>query len=298
MFPSLNARVLGLHLSAAETLELAAAAGFGGVDLMVRDLVAAGEDPIEVRARGDDLGLRGGAWPLPVDWRGDRERFRHDLDRLPRFAAAAATLGLTRTGTWVLPETSPEFPGGRAADRRATFEGHVERLRAVARVLAEHGSRLGLEVIGVERSRTGLGRPFLHRLADLGPLLEAIRAEVPGVGVLIDGFHLYAAGEDCGAGLTWGIEGVVWVHVADLPAGADSDRARIVDHDRGLPGENGAVDSRDMLRRLADLGYDGPVTAEPLSGCRSLAALGPEARARSAAAALRSVWPTTAASRT
>src|SRR4051794_8100009 len=126
MFSSFNARALGLQLSAAEALDLAAAAGFAGVDLMVRDLVEAGEDRIELRARKDDLGLRGGAWPLPVDWRGARDRFLHDLDRLPRLAEAAATLGLTRTGTWVLPETSPEFPGGRAADRPATVAGHVE----------------------------------------------------------------------------------------------------------------------------------------------------------------------------
>ena len=37
----------------------------------------------------DDLGLRGGAWPLPVDWRGDARRFARDLDRLPVLAEAA-----------------------------------------------------------------------------------------------------------------------------------------------------------------------------------------------------------------
>ena len=55
----------------------------------------------------DDLGLRGGAWPLPVDWRGPDDRFRNDLRELPRYAQAAALLGLYRTGTWVLPEVDP-----------------------------------------------------------------------------------------------------------------------------------------------------------------------------------------------
>jgi len=107
----------------------------------------------------------------------------------------------------------------------------------------------------------------------------------------MDGFHLYAAGEAVEAGLRWGVERVVWVHVADLPGSTVPDRAQIVDAERGLPGENGTVDSRKLLDRLDELGYDGPVTAEPLAGCRSLRGLGPEGKARAVALAIRSVWP-------
>jgi hypothetical protein len=81
------------------------------------------------------------------------------------------------------------------------------------------------------------------------------------------------------------------VHVADLPAGATGDRTEIVDAQRGVPGEHGAVENRRLLEALAGLGYDGPVTAEPLAGCRSLAGLTAEMTARNVAAAIRSVWP-------
>ena len=57
-----------------------ALAGFDGVDLMVRDLLDAGDDPRAIRARMDDLGLRGGAFPLPVHWRGVAEEFAGDLE--------------------------------------------------------------------------------------------------------------------------------------------------------------------------------------------------------------------------
>jgi len=89
------------------------------------------------------------------------------------------------------------------------------------------------------------------------------------------------------------VDRVVWVHVADLPATAppDLDRGAIRDHERGLPGENGAIDARRLLRRLAEEGYDGPVTAEPMAGCRSLAGLSAGLTVRHVAAALRSVWP-------
>jgi len=295
MYTSFNARALGLDLSAEETLAIASEAGFEGVDLLVRDLVERGEDPATVRARMDDLGLRGGAWPLPVDWRGDSRRFARDLARLPKLAEAARLLGLSRTGTWIMPET-PDRPEGDdpaviAAHRAALVAFHVERLGAIARILAEHGIRLGLEVIGVETSRTGHGVPFVHRLGDLDRVLGGLWDEAPNFGILLDGFHLYAAGETVEAGLRWGVERVVWVHVADLPGSTRPDRAQIVDAERGLPGENGAVDSRGLLERLDAHGYDGPVTAEPLAGCQSLKGVGPAGKARAVVLALRSVWP-------
>ncbi len=295
MFSSFNARALGLNLSTEETLSIASEAGFDGVDLLVRDLVERGDDPSRVRARMDDLGLRGGAWPLPVDWRGDAERFARDLARLPKLAEAARLMGLSRTGTWVMPE-SPDRPEGDdprviAAHQASLITLHVERLGAIARILARHESRLGLEVIGVETSRTGRGVPFVHRLADLGGMLGGLWDESPNLGVLIDVFHLYAAGETVEAGLAWGIERVVWVHVADLHSTMAADRALIVDGERGLPGENGAIDTRAILERLEELGYDGPITAEPLAACRSLQDLVPMAKARTVATALRSVWP-------
>lgn len=295
MFTSFNARALGLDLSTQETLTLASEAGFDGVDLLVRDLLERGEDPVAVRARMDDLDLRGGAWPLPVDWRGDAGQFARDLARLPRFAEAACILGLRRTGSWVMPETPSrpdrDDPAAIAAHRDAFVAFHLERLGAIARILAQHESRLGLEVIGVETSRTGRGIPFVHRLADLDCVLGDLWREAPNLGILVDGFHLYAAGETVEAGLAWGVERVVWVHVADLPGLALPDRAHILDNERGLPGENGAVDSRGLLKGLDDLGYDGPVTAEPLAGCRTLAGLGPDDKAQAVATALRSAWP-------
>jgi len=288
MYMSFNARAIGLDLSPGETIALAAGEGFGGVDLMVRDLVDGGADPAELRARMDDSGLRGGAFPLPVHWRGEAGEFSRDLERLPRYAEAAATLGLKRTGTWVMPET-PGTAGGD--DHAVTWALHVERLGAVARVLGACHIRLGLEVIGVATSRPGRGRPFVHRMNDLGPLLGEIAAYAPGIGVVLDSFHLYAAGEPVEAGLAWGVERVVWVHVADLPTSATGNREVIRDQVRGLPGSHGAVESRSLLAALAGAGYNGPVMAEPLAGCRTLEGFHPQRAVHKVTEALRSVWP-------
>lgn len=295
MYSSFNARALGLDLTASEAIELAAPAGFGGVDLPVRDLVDSGGDPRAVRGRMDELGLRGGAWPLPVAWRDedDSGRFERDLARLPRYAAAAAELGLERTGTWVMPET-PTRPGPEVsveAYLASVAAFHVARLGAIARVLAPFGIRLGLEPIGVASSRSGRGLPFVTRLAELKRHLQPLWRAEPNVGLLIDAFHLYAADDDPRPALAHGAREVAWVHVADLPRSASSDRAAIQDQQRGLPGEHGAVDCSRLLKWLASAGYDGPVTVETMTGCRSLAGRSSSEAAQRAAAALRSVWP-------
>ncbi len=111
IYPSWNARAVGLDLKAEGAIEVAAEAGFEGVDLLVRDLVDSGGDVGKLRGRMDDLGLRGGAWPLPVNWRGDAARFRDDLERLHVYADAAFRLDLFRTGTWVFPECLPPRTG-------------------------------------------------------------------------------------------------------------------------------------------------------------------------------------------
>jgi sugar phosphate isomerase/epimerase len=289
MYASFNARAVGLSLSAAETLELAAGAGFGGVDLLVRDLVDTGEDVDWLRARMDDLGLRGGAFPNPVQWRRDAATFQRDLARLPRLAEAAARLGLQCTGTWVLPET-PALTGA-GADHAAVAQMHLERLGALGRTLEPFGIRLGLEVISVASFRTGCGVPFVTRMADLDPLLKPLLGEAPNVGIVLDGWHLYAAGESVEAGLSWGVEKVVWTHIADLPAEAPRDPLAMNDNIRGLPGENGAIDCTMLLQRLANAGYAGPVTPEPMPGCRTLLHLNPQAVVARVAQALRSVWP-------
>lgn len=284
MFSSFNARAVGLpDLSAEMTIDLAAEAGFDAVDLMVRDLVRSGTNPKEIRSRMDDRGIEGGAFPFPFNWRGDETSFRLELEQLARIADAAHILGLTRTGTWVMPESN-----GNRDDLAAL---HVRRLGTIARILQRSGIRLGLEVIGVESFRTGRGEPFVARLADLDPELGSLWGEAPNLGILLDAFHLYAANELIEAGLRWGVGRVVWVHVADLPPGDAPDRRRIIDANRGLPGENGAVDVRGFLQRLAIEGYDGPVTVEPLSHCQSLARLEPQAVAIRVKQSLELVWP-------
>lgn len=290
MYASWNSRAVGLNLTAAESIALAARAGFAGVDLLVRDVVESGVDPFELRKRMDDLGLRGGAWPLPVNWRGDTQQFEEDLARLPRLAEAARTLGLSRTGTWVLPEVpaSWEKGGESGAVLSRAVDFHRERLGKIATILREHGSCLGLEVIGVATARAGRGRPFVTCYRDLDRQLADLKENHPNVGILLDGFHAFAAGEKAEDGFIWGTDRVIWVHLCDA---ARADRQSLGDEERSLPGETNLVECGRILRLLNDSGYSGPVTVEPLGRCDSIQGVDPLTVAERTAASLRSVWP-------
>ena len=284
MFTSLNARALGLELTACATVELAAQAGFAGVDLLVRDLVERGEDPSQVAALMAEHQIKPGAWPLPMNWRNDRTRFETDLALLPRYARVAEQLGLRSTCTWVEPASF---------DPAESIAKHQQRISAIAHILDDHGVRLGLEVIGVGSFREAKGEPLFHRMgaANFAELYAALAEKVPSIGITVDAFHLYAAAEEHGVWETFGVQRVVWVHLADLPADASGARDEIHDAERGLPGEHGAVDCRGLLERLAELGYTGPVSAEPMPGCRSLADLSVEGIAGRTVQALAQIWP-------
>ena len=237
----------------------------------------------------DELGVRGGAWPLPVQWRGSEEQFAEDLRNLPLLAAHGGATRLERTGTWVLPQINPAlFPGTQGEElTRRTTRLHVDRLGSIADILADHGSRLGLEVMGPATARRGLSAEFIPCYGRLSDQLGELRAAHPNVGVLIDAFHLFAAGEDVEAGFVWGGNSVVWVHVADAD---NPDRRTLLDQERALPGETGLADCCGLLKRLAETAYDGPVTVEPLRGCRSLQGLDALAIARRVRTSLRNTW--------
>lgn len=294
MYASWSARAVGLDLPAEATIEVAAKAGFEGVDFMVRDLVEAGLDIDGLRGRMDDLNLRGGAWVLPMNWKNDREAFENDLKRLPTYAAAAERLGLARTGTWVRFETDPVGDLARLAraDRERLVEQatawQIDRLGRIARILDDHGSRLGLEIIGSRSARSGLGVPLVGTYTELRRRFEGLADRHPNVGLLVDAFHIFAAGESVEDALAWGLESVVWVHLAD-PAKLDLSSLR--DEERTLPGESGVGLCESLLETLAHWNYQGPVTAEPLGRCRELERLDPLQTALTTRESLRRVWP-------
>jgi sugar phosphate isomerase/epimerase len=288
--------MLGLNGDARATIELAARFGFQGVELLIRDLVEQDDDVAHLASMMVDLDLRAGSWPLPVDWRGDADHFRRDLAQLPTYARIASQLGLDRTGTWVLPEIlAPRFLE-QEHPRDAAMAWHLERLGPIAKILNDHGHRLGLEAIGVSSFRTGRGLRFIDRLEMLRPLLLMLRDHGCDVGLTVDAFHLYAAEESPAIVRRFDPDEIVLVHVSDVLESAPNARADLRDAQRRLPSPAGLVPCRQLLQAVSERGYSGPVFPEPVVGgggseLRFGVGLNRDAVVQDAALALRSIWP-------
>lgn len=254
MFKALSPGAVNVKAgSLRDAIALASRHGFGGVELNPREVA----DMLDAQGAGAvrrlfaDAGLKPAGCGLPVDWRGDEDKYRAGLGDLPRLAAAAAAIGSTRMMTWILPASDE-----RPYDENRRF--HVERFTPAARILAEHGIGLGLEFIGPKTLRDGRKHQFIYRMGDM---LDLGRDIGPNVGLLLDCWHWYTSGATVAELQALRPEQVVYVHVSDAPAGIHVDQQ--IDNQRALPGETGVIDIAGFLQALDQIGYDGPITAEP-----------------------------------
>lgn len=282
MFKSLSPGTIGIRdISLPGAIELARTAGFEGLDFNVREVadLARAHGVVYVRELFGNAGLRPGVWGLPVAWRDDA-RWEENLRELPGLAAVAQQLGARRTSTWMLPFSDErDFP--------ENFTWHVERFRPIAQVLRDAGIAFGIEFIGPKTLRAGHRYDFISTMDGLLDLARAIGTG--NVGLLLDAYHLYTSGGQVADLDRIQAQDVVQVHVNDAIAGVARDEQ--LDQVRDLPMAQGVIDIGGFLRKLNQLGYDGPVTVEPFSKrINALAAHDPEAAARETAASLERSW--------
>ena len=246
---------LGVSASQREAIELAARHGFQSVGADGRYLASLGGDEVaELQSflSSKDVVFR--AAGLPLEFRRDEDRFQASLKSLPRFAAALKRAGVNRAGTWVAP-----------CDDHLTyvrnFRQHASRLREAAKVLKDQGIRLGLEYVGPKTSWASRRYPFIHTMAELKDLIAEIN--VGNVGFILDSWHWWHAGETATDVLSLRDDEVIAVDLNDAPAGVAKDQQ--VDDHRELPCATGVIDAASFLNALNQIGYDGPVRAEPFN---------------------------------
>jgi sugar phosphate isomerase/epimerase len=279
MFKSLNATALGARGTLSEQVELALLGGFRGVDANMSEVAAI------VAERGLDYGrsifasakLDLSTWTLPAGWTSDEETYQRELQRLPQLAELSQQLGCSRVLTLVEP----------ASDDRPlheNFEWHRQRLATVADILKQHDCRLGLEFNATKTSREGKAYEFIHTLDATVQLGEAVGTG--NVGVVIDAFHWYVSGATVEDVQKLRGDQVVAVQVADAPADVPREQQR--DSVRALPGRTGVIDCVALLKALAGIGYNGPVTPEPSR--EQLRSMSRERAVRETAEALSQIW--------
>lgn len=279
MYATLSPGAIGIRLGWLESLELARQAGFEAADLNPDEArsigAAATEDAYASR------GLRPGGWGLTLDWRGDEAAFRSGLPDLELQARIASAVGCTRCVTWV-PSWHDRL------SRRDYWRQATGRFAEVAKLLGDHGCRLGLEFLGPRTLRAGRPHGFIHTMDGMLALCHAI--DRPNVGLLFDLWHWYAARETLDDLRHLSPEDLVYIHANDAPTGVDA--LDLVDNCRCLPGETGVIPAREALSILREIGCDCPVAAEPFNAAlNELAAQDPAAAALRTRESLRSILP-------
>jgi len=262
MYVCLNRGTAGGSLPSEQFVKLAADAGFAGADV---DLgYGAERGASALRDLYTKHGMKFGGWGAP-DWRGEAAKAREGVEKLPHLALVAQELGIDTCCTWIMPSSDLPFI--------ENWNFHVERMKPIARTLADHGLRFGLEFVAPYHLR----RKFKHEfIFTPGLMLELADAVGPNVGLLVDCFHCHACG-------------MSWEHLSQIHAGKivlghlnDCPRVsidRIQDGERLLPGE-GAIDLSAFFSALQTSGYSGPVSLEVFNA--DLRAMQPDDAARKA----------------
>lgn len=282
MFKNLSVGAIGIRgMALPEQIALAKRTGFAGIDFDIREAadLAEAHGIDYVRDLFAQAGVQPGQWGLPVAWNKD-DQWEADLAELPKLAAVGRALGCTRTATWCPP----------ASDTRPfaeNFAWHVARFRPIAQVLKDAGCRFGIEFIGPKTLRANRKYEFIYTLDGMMELAAAIGTG--NVGLLLDAWHLYTSGGTVADLDKVRADDIITVHVNDAPAGVPRDQ--LVDNVRRLPMETGVIDLPAFMRKLAQLGYDGPVTPEPFSErVNAIASQDPLQAAQITAQAMDQLW--------
>jgi sugar phosphate isomerase/epimerase len=246
---------LGFQASFPESVELAAKHGFEGLDPDAKYFASLSDDAFHRLL--DDLQkrkLKFGAAGLPVEFRKDSATFNADLKKLPAVAAVLKQAGIERVNTWIMP-CSDELT------YLQNFRQHGERLRLCAPILADHGQKLGLEYVSPRTLWRSQRHPFIHTMSEMKELLAAIGTK--NLGIQLDSWHWFNAEETAQDILTLRGQDVITVDLNDAPIGLSLDQYR--DNNRELPAATGVIPVKQFLDALVQIGYDGPIQAEPFN---------------------------------
>jgi len=256
MYTSLMPGAIGIKgLSLEDSIDLAAQAGFDAVWFDIREAKAiADEHGVDhLKDLFTSKGVRPGGWGGPVRWQDDSQR-EADLEALKPLAELGVALGNPFTTTGIMP-------GNDEREFDDQYAYIIERLRPFAEALKASGVNLGIEFIAPKTLRNRFKYEFIYSM----PQMLQLAADVGtgNVGVLFDVWHHYTAHgtvEDLDL-LTK--DNVFVVHVNDAPTGLEIDEQQ--DLQRTLPMETGVIPAPAMMKKLAEIGYAGPVIAEPFS---------------------------------
>jgi len=251
----INPGAIGVKLDQNQLLDKAVEYGFESIVAYSGTLAEWSDGQIEefvgkMKAKNISWGASG----LPMDFRKDKATQTKGLNELPKHAEALQKAGVTRMSTWIMPTHTD-------LTYIENFKQHSRRLKEVARILGVYDIKLGLEYVGPKTLMARDKYSFVHTLAECKELYKSTGE--PNVGVQLDSFHWFCAGETKADLLSLSNEEIITVDLNDAQAGLAADEQ--LDGKRELPMATGVIDMQTFMSSLVEIGYDGPTRAEPFN---------------------------------
>jgi sugar phosphate isomerase/epimerase len=243
--------IRGQKLSLVDEIEIAAAAGYNGIEPWIDEIdayVAGGGSlaDLDRRLRDHGLAVEGaiGFFEWIVD---DDARRSRGLDEAKRNMDLLARIGGKRLAAPPWGAHSDALMEGRAP---IDLLAAAERYRTLLEIGDEWGVVPQVEVWGFSRT--------LSRLCEAA--LVAVEAGHPDACILADVYHLHKGGSPVeGLRALNGTNALHVFHVNDYPA--DPPRETIGDGDRVFPGD-GVAPLGTIFRTLRDIGFRGALSLE------------------------------------
>jgi sugar phosphate isomerase/epimerase len=257
MYQTLDAHLLKIPGTVPVLAPLVAKNGLKGINCPEEILInpeLAGPALDAVKANG----LKWGLLPTPADMFEntlDGQAFEDALQTLEKWAALGEKLGVQYCYNHI-------WPSSDLRPFEANFEWHVNRLKRIQPILANHGIKYGFEFLGPHELRVKGRYPFVHTISGVLAIADAAGGQT---GFLFDTYHwytgsgrpddLYFAVQNCGRMVNFHLnDGVSW-----------REREEQRDMERDLPMTNAIINSRMIYHLFEEAGYSGPVMCEPMS---------------------------------
>ena len=251
----LSCGAIGVKASMSQALDYAAKYGFEAIEADAGWLASASES--DVAHFLDRMKEKNIVWAqagLGVEFRKSETEFKDGMKTLPATAKALKRAGVERVGTWLMPANAE-------LTYLENFKQHARRLREVAGILGDQGCRLGMEYVGPKTLWASSRYTFIHTMREMKELISEMGK--PNVGIVLDTWHWYTAGETTADLRTLTNHDIVSVDMNDAPTGIPVDQQQ--DGKRELACATGVIDVAGFLNALNSIGCDAPVRCEPFN---------------------------------
>tara|TARA_R110002049_G_scaffold2750_2_gene21607 strand:- start:455163 stop:456080 length:918 start_codon:yes stop_codon:yes gene_type:complete len=251
MLKNFSPDALGINGRQSELIELALTYGFRGMDIDMTEMVRRSQrtSPEDASKYLKAAEIKVGGFELDIDLNAADDIFTSQVGTLHPMAELAGSLG-ARCAYVRIPVASedtsyPEF-----------FDLQTTRLKQVAEVLSGKDIKLAIGFNAGKELDEGKQFPFVRNTEGLIALVRAVG--LAGTGVLLDTWD-WVVGEgtmDQITGLK--VEEITAVRLGSLAEDVEAGKATTTD--RVLPEKEGAINHVELIKHLASINFEGPVS--------------------------------------